>query len=58
MIKNAYSLKIIINKVDAETIVGTEINGVLDRSLSTLYDIDDFDIPPLEVQLCEMNGFL
>tara|TARA_R110000751_G_scaffold221703_4_gene324086 strand:+ start:3287 stop:4078 length:792 start_codon:yes stop_codon:yes gene_type:complete len=57
MINDAYNLNIRINRVEAESIAGTEINGVLNRSLSTLYTIDDFDIPSLEVQLHELVSF-
>jgi len=57
MIKDAFNLNIRINRAEAESIAGTEISGVLNRSLSTLYNIDDFDIPSLEVQLHELVSF-
>ena len=54
IIKN---LDITINRKAAVDIEGTKIDGTLDRSLSTVYNIHNFHIPLLKAQLYELKDF-
>ena len=57
LIRDVYNLDITINRETATDIAGTKINGALDRSLSTIYNIHNFHIPLLKTQLYELKDF-
>ena len=57
MIRDVYDLDLNIKRRSAAQIAGTRINGKLDRSLSSLYDVDQYNIPPIESQLYEMMDY-
>lgn len=57
MICDVYGLSVIIKPKRAKYISGTKIDGMLDRSLSTIYDINDFDIRDLREQIIDMKDF-
>ena len=54
MITKIYSLNIKVEKTITKSIEGQKVNKVLDRSLSTKFDLN---IKPLEKQLNELKEF-
>jgi dTDP-4-dehydrorhamnose reductase len=54
LISKIYSLNIIVEKTLTDSIEGQKVNRVLDRSLTTKYDLN---IKPLEIQLNELKEF-
>jgi hypothetical protein len=54
LISKIYSLNIIVKRTLTDSIEGQKVDSVLDRSLTTKYDLN---INPLEIQLNELKEF-
>lgn len=57
MIRDVYHLDLKVNRQSADNIGGTSINGKLDRSLSSLHDVDQYNIPSIKDQLHELKDY-
>ena len=57
LVNEVYDLDIDIEPTEATSITGTMINGKLDRTLSSNYDLL-YVIPPLEQQIIEQHEFM